>query len=174
MIGLVLIFVGSLGLSSAICYAWWSYCRTIFFRQRLFSIRAELWSDAHALVALSDPGYVQSRDRLNVFIRVAETFNLKTISYISKNHLEGGSSEITCNDSKVQAVVDSANRKAIEQVLIFMLLHRLSGWLFLIRSALETITKNSSAKVLLLYRDLLKWLRSDGPSNLSELRKSIT
>jgi hypothetical protein len=115
--------------SVAIAYAWWIYVRVMWLREDLFNVRDALFDLAMERGRLKDPAYLLARGRVNAMIRMAGTFNLHTVVFLSTIVPDRSADDMRSSDQVLQGAIDSAYHKVGKRLFKYITRQTLTGCL---------------------------------------------
>jgi len=131
MTELLLLGIGSLGISLVTVYLMWVQFRVVVFRQQIFAIRDELWDQARKLDALDDMAHRKARRLLNGLIRFAPMLNVATLMvlFIRSSGSKSASEQVMLqtDNAALKTAIDRSLSAANVRSFDYILYYTLSG-----------------------------------------------
>jgi hypothetical protein len=118
----IAVILASAGLSLVVSYAWWTKVRVWILRQRLFTVRDELWDTMREKGLLDSPAHVRVREGINALIHLAPAFSFVVMAKI----LSDGVRQKPPVTERIQ-VAEEALQEAIVTVANYLFYSTLSG-----------------------------------------------
>lgn len=143
--------------SSALFYAVWSNLRKLFLRQSFFQIRDELWIAAARLERLTDPAYLQARDRLNMLIVYGHNLSVplllaqaESASCRQYDHTK------TTDCYELNQAISNAYNRAAFRLTAYLVRDRLPSFLLAIAQQMMYLTQKRIKEFV------FSWMEHDG------------
>ena len=130
---MLLVILGSLIISLALSYAWWTRVRVVNLRQDIFDIRDELLDEAADCSGLQDAAYKQARAWLNGMAAGAHVIaSGPVLVYIHtlQRRTESASKRPKSDIAKLNKAIDSAVSKCGLRIARYILRETLPGIVF--------------------------------------------
>lgn len=145
------IAIGTVMVSLALSYAWWTRVRVINFRQDVFDIRDELFDRAMELGALDDGAYKAARNHLNSAANTMEMVTVWGVAYYVRHvGVVTTAKEMATKNAPLQEAICNAMEALAVRLTRYLVGETLAGRLVTLRV--------SQKRVLLWAR---RWVQSE-------------
>lgn len=124
-------FIGIALVSFGLCYAAWIRIRPLRLRQDIYDLRDELFDEALAAGALTDPGYRQLRLQLNSWARSAAMISFPSLVYLLVTLDDDLPTPIPSERPEVQAILERTYDRLARRLIRYVAFETLPGLIVL-------------------------------------------
>lgn len=162
------LIIGTFLVSGGLTYACWVRLRVMFLRQDIYDARDRLFDLAADEGALSDPGYVAFRERLNILARTADAISFPLIVYALATTQYPPAAIPESSNHKIRDEIEKITIELGGRIQRYLYWETAAGWVLVVVLGLVQLKEFAEDQSR---KGAVAWVRSDMPRGLMPARR---